>query len=172
MNPLYLTVTGAVVAAIALLFAIPALVRRARLVPLATLAIAAEHALDLPAGELVVHLAGPFGKRGLGDLSFTLVDAAGAASTGSAIVMRSTRSSAEGGVLLAVRRFAVAAPGAFRFLVSGIPAARDLADCRIVLARAQGAGLVMSIVGVAAAAVLLLVCTVFSLILWLNPAAM
>ena len=170
--PLFVvTAAGALAGAVALCFAIPALIRRARLDRLATLAIAPEHVVDLPAGEVVVHLAGPLGKRGLGDLSFALVDGAGVAVPGSAIVVRSRRSAAGGGVLLAVRRFALAARGAYRFLVSGIPAERDLSDCRIVLARAQDAGLVASILAVVIAAATFVACSVLSAILWSSPAS-
>jgi hypothetical protein len=53
----YLTAAGAVLAAIALFFAIRSLIGRARLDALATLPIAPEHRLELPAGELVLHWA-------------------------------------------------------------------------------------------------------------------
>jgi hypothetical protein len=86
--------------------------------------------------------------------------------------MRSTRSSGQWGVLLAVRRFQLATAGICRLRVTGIPAGRDLSDCRIVLARPQDAGLVLSILGVVIAGVMLVVCTVFALILWLSPAAL
>ena len=162
---------GAIVAAIALSFAVPALIRRARLAPIATVPIEPEHRLDLPAGELVLHLAGPLGQRGLGDLAFTLVDAAGAAVSSQPIVMRTKRSSGRWGVLLAVRRFDVRAAGAHRLTLAGIPAARDLSACAIVLARPQDAGLALSILAVVIAAVTLVACSVLSLILWLSPTA-
>jgi hypothetical protein len=172
MNPLYLAVTGAVIAAVALFLAVAALLKRARLDPLATLAVAAEHRLRLPAGELVLHLAGPFGKRGLGELSFRLVDSAGNAVPSSPLVVRTRRSTASGSVLLAVRRFVVSAEGAYRLVVTGIAADRDLSDCRIVLAPPQGPGLVIAILGVVAAAVALVVCSVLTLIVWLSPSAL
>ena len=167
-----LTTAGAVVAAIALFFALRALLRQARLEPVATLAVAPEHRLELPAGELVLHLAGPFGKRGLGELSFALVDAAGNATPSMPIVMRSSRSSPRWGVLLAVRRFVVASPGACRLTIAGIPADRDLSDCAVVLARPQGAGLAVAIVAVVLSAVALVACTVLSALLWLSPSAL
>ncbi len=80
MNPLYLTVTGAPAAAIALTFAIPALVRRGRIGALATLPVASLHRLELPAGGVVLQLAGPLGTIGMGALSFELAIYAAAAS--------------------------------------------------------------------------------------------
>ena len=168
----YLTATGAVLAAIALFFAIRSLIGRARLDALATLPIAPEHRLELPAGELVLHLGGRLGQRGLGDLSFELVDGAGGVVSGTPIVVRSRRSSARWGVLLAVRRFHVATTGTHRLRVRNIPTDRDLADCTVVLARPQDAGLVLGILGVVAAGVLLVLCSVLSLVLWLSPSAL
>ena len=170
MDPLSAAALGAVVAAIALPFAIRALVRRARLDAVATLAVAVDQPVELPAGELVLHLAGPLGKRGLGDLSFTLSDARGAVVAGAPIVLRSTRSSGRWGVLLAVRRFTVPAPGAHRLSIANIAADRDLSDCAIVLARPQGAGLAVAIVAVVVASVALVVCSVLGLVLWTGTA--
>ena len=63
-------------------------------------------------------------------------------------MLRSRRSFGLWGVLIAVRRFRVAAGGAHRLKVTGIPTDRDLSDCRVVLAKPQDAGLVLSILGV------------------------
>ena len=63
-----MTVPGALAAAIVPTLAIPALMRRARLHVLATLPVAPEHAVELPAGDAVRHLAGPLGVAGLGSL--------------------------------------------------------------------------------------------------------
>src|SRR5688500_431928 len=111
MNLLYVTAPAAVAAAAALGFAIPALVRRARLDRLATLAVAVEQPVELPAGEVVMHLAGPFGTTAFGALSFELVDPTGANVASTAILVRSSRSSLDANVLLAVRRFHPPQPG-------------------------------------------------------------
>src|SRR5687768_7498941 len=122
MNLLYLTLTGALAAAIVLSFAIPALVRRARIDALATLPVAPLHRLDLPTGDLVLYLAGPLGTIGLGALSFELVNARGDMMPSTPIVMRSRRSSGRWGVLLAVRRFRVPVGGEYQFHVGGVAA--------------------------------------------------
>lgn len=166
MNPFYLTALGAIVAAVALPFAIRTLIRCARLDTVATVEIAPEHRLELPAGELVLHLAGPLGKRGLGALSFALVDPRGAAVSGAPILMRSRRSSGRWGVLLGVRRFAVPEPGPHRLTVANIPQDGDLSGCAIVLARPQGVGLVLAVLAVVFAGVLLVVSTVLGVLLW------
>ena len=171
MGPILLTAAGAIAAAIALSFAIPALVRRAKIDALATLLIEPEQQVELPAGDVILHLAGPFGKIGLGSLSFQLISADGRSMPSEVIVFRSRRSSGLWGVLLAVRRFHIEANGEYRLKVTDIPAQRDLTDCRLVLARPQDAGLVLSILGVVVASVVLIVCSVLSLILWLSPAA-
>src|SRR5688572_3267539 len=172
MNPLYLTVTGALAAAIALTFAIPALIRRARIDALATLPVAPVHRLRLPAGDVVLYLAGPLGTIGLGALSFELVDGSGDTMPSTPIVVRSRRSSGRWGVLLAVRRFQVPVGGEYEFHVAKIAADRDLSRCRLVLARPQDAGFALGIIAVVLAAVTLVVCSVLSLILWLSPGAM
>ena len=172
MNPLYLTVTGALAAAIALTFAIPALIRRARIDALATLPVAPVHRLRLPAGDVVLYLAGPLGTIGLGALSFELVDGSGDMMPSTPIVVRSRRSSGRWGVLLAVRRFQVPVGGEYEFHVAKIAADRDLSRCRLVLARPQDAGFALGIIAVVLAAVTLVVCSVLSLILWLSPGAM
>ena len=166
MDPIFAAAIGAVVAAIALPFAIRALVRRARLDAVATLAVVAEQPVELPAGELVLHLSGPLGKRGLGGLSLALADARGAAVAGAPILVRSSRTSMGGVVLLAVRRFMVPAAGPHRLSIANIPADRDLSDCAIVFARPQGAGLVVAIVAVVIASVALVACSVLGIVLW------
>jgi hypothetical protein len=171
MHSLYLTASGSVVAAVVLWFAIAALRRRGGLNTVATLPVAPENSLQLPAGQLVLHLAGPLGKTGLGQLSFELLDRAGTRVPGRAILTRTLRSSPAGSALLAVRRFAISATGDHRLLAIGISQDRDYSDCAFVLARPGGAGLVLAIVGVVLSAIALLVCTVFSLILWLSPEA-
>lgn len=77
MTLLYLTLAGAIAAAIALPFAIRSLIRRARLEALARLPVTREHQVNLPAGDVILHLSGPLGKIGLGHLSFALLDAGG-----------------------------------------------------------------------------------------------
>ena len=172
MNLLYLTAPGAILAAIALSFAIPALVRRARIDALATLPVAPEQRVELLAGDVILHLSGRLGTTKFASLSFELIDAAGGTVPSRIVVMRSRRSVGLFGVLLAVRRFRVPAAGSYKFRVTGITADRDYSDCRLVFARPQDAGLVLSVIGVVLSAVLLIVCTVLSLILWLSPAAM
>ena len=172
MDLLYLTAPGALASAIALSFAVPALVRRSRLDALATLTVVPEHRVELPAGDAVLHLAGPLGAVGLGPLSFELFDAAGNSVPSSPVLLRSRRSSDAWGVLLARHRFRVPQPGAYRLRVGGIATGRDLTDCRLVLARPQDVGLALSIVNVVLAAVMLIICSVLSLLLWLTPAAM
>jgi hypothetical protein len=173
MNLLYLTVPAALAAALALAFAIPALVRRARLDTLATLVVAAEQRVELPAGEVVLHLAGPFGAVGLGSLSFDLIAADGTALPTSPVLVRSRRSSREWGVLLARQRFSVPSAGTYRLQVGGIQAAgRDLSRCRLLLARPQDAGLVLGILAVVFSAIAFIACSVLSLLFWFLPAAM
>ena len=172
MNLLYLTVPAALAAATALAFAIPALIRGARLVTLAALVVAPEQRVELPAGEIVLHLAGPFGARGLGALSFELVDAAGHAMPAAPVLMRSRRSSREWGVLLARQRFSVPRAGVYRLRVDGIEAGRDFSACRLLLARPQDTRLVLAILAVVFSAVAFVACSVLSLLLWFLPAAM
>jgi len=171
MHYLYLSASGIVVAAIALWFAVAALLRRAGLQTVATLPVAPENRVELPAGELVLHLAGPFGKTGLGGLSFELLDRAGTRVPACSILTRTLRSSTDGNVQLAVRRFTLSTSGDHRLLATGIPRDRHFSDCALVLARPARADLVLAIVAVVVSAVALLVCTVFSLILWLSPEA-
>ena len=168
MNLLYLTVPGALAAAMALAFAIPSLVQRARLQALATLAVEPEQEVDLPGGEIVLHLGGPFGTSAFGSLSFDLIDPAGTPVPSAPIVMRSKRSSEAGGVLLAVRRFQLARSGRHRLKVDGLDGRRDLSACRLVLARPQDARLVLSILAVVVSAVTLVACSVLTLVLWLG----
>lgn len=172
MNLLYLTVPAALAAAAALAFAIPALIRRARLDTLATLVVTAEQRVELPAGEIVLHLAGPFGAVGLGSLSFALAGADGAALPTAPVLARSRRSSREWGVLLARQRFSVPQTGVYRLQVGGIQAGRDLSRCRLLLARPQDARLVLGILAVVFSAVAFIACSVLSLLFWLLPAAM
>jgi hypothetical protein len=172
MSPLYLTIAAAIAAAIALPLAIRTLLRKARINPLATLSVAPAHVVDLPYGPIVLHLSGPLGTRKLSRLSFELCTASGAVVPSSAIVVRSGRSSALGRVMLSVRRFQLPVGGSYRLQVDGIDANADLSDCRLVLARPQDAGLALSILGVVATAVVLVVASVLSLILLLSPAAL
>ncbi|HZF78567.1 MAG TPA: hypothetical protein VEZ89_02140 [Rubrivivax sp.] len=171
MNLLYLTVPGALAAATALAFAIPSLVQRARLQALATLAVEPEQEVDLPGGEIVLHLGGPLGTSAFGSLSFDLIDPAGTHVPSAPIVVRSKRSSGAAGVLLAVRRFQLARPGRHRLQVSGIDPRRDLSACRLLLARPQDARLVLNILAVVVSSVALVACSVLSLVLWLGSSA-
>jgi hypothetical protein len=167
----YLTLAGAIAAALALLFAIRWLIRRAHIDALARLPIAREHRVELPAGDVILHLSGPLGKIGLGRLSFALVDAGGASVPSAPIVLRTRRSTSLRNLTLSVRRFSVPVAGAYRFQVAGIPPDRDLSDCGLVLARPQGPLLAVAILAVVFTGVMLIVFTVLTLLLWLSPEA-
>jgi hypothetical protein len=162
---------GAIVAAIAFVVAIRSLLRRARVDALARLPVTREHRVELPAGEVILHLSGPLGKVGLGRLSFALVDAGGVSLPSSPIVFRARRSTSLRNLMLSVRRFNVPTPGAYRLQVAGIADDRDLSDCGLVLARPQGPMFVLAILAVVFAASALIVFTVLSLLLWLSPEA-
>jgi hypothetical protein len=167
----YLTLAGAIAAAIALPFAIRSLIRRARLDALARLPLTPEHQFKLPAGDVILHLSGPLGKVGLGRLSFALLDAGGVSMPSAPILLRTRRSTSLRNLTLSVRRFSVPIAGVYRLQVAGIPADRDLPDCGLVLARPQGPVLLLAILGVVLAGVALIACTVLTLLLWLSPEA-
>jgi hypothetical protein len=162
---LFVTLPLLLVSGLALVKGIARLIAALRVEELASLPLASGGTVDIrAAGELVLSLRGKLGSTAFAGASFALHDASGMAVPSSVIAVRSLRSGLDGETTLAVRRFAIPAPGRYRLQASGVDPERIEANSRLVLARPGGTPLILSVLWVVAAAVALLASLVFSVL--------
>lgn len=160
---LFLTIPLLLIAAFALLKGIPKLMTAKHVEAIADFPLTSGGAVEVAeAGEVILSLRGRLGSTDFASATFTLRDAAGVAVPSSMIIMRASRTGMDGRTTLAVRRFALPAPGRYSLEAAGIDAAKASADSRLVLTRPGGAAMFGRVLWVVAAAVALLVGLVFS----------
>lgn len=160
---LFITIPLLLMAAFALVKGVPKLVSALNVKAVADFALASGGTVEVvEAGELILSLRGRLGSTDFATASFVLKDVEGVAAPSSTILMRSSRTGMDGRTTLAVRRFAVPAPGRYQLEVAGIDAAKVSADSRLVLARPGGAPLIGLVLWVVMAAVTLLAGLIFS----------
>ncbi|WP_374692584.1 hypothetical protein [Accumulibacter sp.] len=140
---------------------------------LAKLPLASGGSADVrEAGEVLLSLCGKRGSTAFAGASLALHDAAGAAVPSSAIAIRLLRYGLGGETTVAVRRFAIRAPGRHRLQASGCEPEPLTANNRLVLARPGGTPLFLSVLSVVTAAAALFAGLVFSaLSAFAQPAA-
>jgi hypothetical protein len=162
---LFITLPALLIAAFALFKGIPRLVAAVNVKALADVPLSSAGSVEVAeAGELVLSLRGTLGSTDFATASFALRDSAGVAVPSSTIVLRTSRTGMDGTTTLAVRRFAVTAPGRYRLEAQGIDARRVSPDSRLVLTRPNDTPVFALVLWVVAAAVALLASLVFSLI--------
>ncbi|MBN8454762.1 hypothetical protein [Accumulibacter sp.] len=162
-NLLFVTLPLLLVSGLALVKGIARLIAASRVDELAKLPLASGGTVDIrEAGEVVLSLRGKIGSTAFAGASFALHDAAGKAVPSRMIVARSLRSGLDGETTLAVRRFAIPAPGRHRLQASGFDPERIDGNNRLVLARPGGTPLILSVLWVVTAAIALLASLVFS----------
>lgn len=160
---LFITLPVLFLAAFALLKGIPKLASAMHVKAMADFPLASGGTVEVAeAGELILSLHGKLGGTDFATASFVLRDAAGTTVPSSMILVRSSRTGMDGRTTLAVRRFAVPAPGRYRLETTGIDVAKVSGDSRLVLTRPGGASLLGRILWVVAAAVALIASLVFS----------